>query len=152
MIAPISLAPKSVLTVNSFIPCDNIPEDMSRVTISTDWFSPMASSDDIVNDIRWNGPNGEEPILNPIEKGVIISGLYYNVYDCNGTIVFYRKEGKNTKTLGEDGRVLPKNVILMYTDEATKIHVPTGKEIVAGVRYVRPTLNNAVSENAVMPR
>ena len=151
MIAPISLAPKSVLTVNSFIPCDNIPEDMSRVTISTDWFSPMASSDDIVNDIRWNGPNGEEPILNPIEKGVIISGLYYNVYDCNGTIVFYRKDTKDTVLSTKSGKPLM-TTFVMYTDEATKIHVPQGKEIVAGVRYVRPTLNNAVSENAVMPR
>ena len=147
MIAPISLAPKSVLTVNRFIPCDTLPEDMSRITVSADWFQPIVKSDEIVMDRRFNGGT-EEPILEPIETGVLIAGLYYNVYDCNGTIVFYRKDTKDTVLSTKSGKPLM-TTFVMYTDEATKIHVPQGKEIVAGVRYVRPTLNNAVSENAV---
>jgi hypothetical protein len=133
------------MTVNGFIPQDGIPADMSRVRVSKDWFPAFATSEDIIRARRWK-PNSQlalkDPILEPLQTGVLIAGQYYNVYDANGNDVFYRKDNKDTAISPKTGDPV-ESVFLMYTDVATKIHVPVaegGTEIVEGTRYVRPTV------------
>ena len=132
------LAPKGVLTVNNFITKGDNDDALSRVSICAEWFQPIVKSDEVAMALHFKRPVKHEAVLTPIEFGHKLDGVYYNVYDANGVDVFYRFDSKDAVLSNKTGLPIG-NVFMMYTNDATRVHVPIGKETLAGTRYVRPT-------------
>ena len=140
MIAEISLAPKGVLTVNEIITKGALPTDFSRTTIVQDWFRAVTASEKAYWANRKVAGSAISP-LTAFKTNVEHDGQRYNVYNCNGIAVLYRYNAQDTQ-MKEDGTPLG-HTFLMYTDDATRVHVPIVKEkafiLTAGTRLVMPT-------------